>query len=544
MNDKSAPNSGRSQRGLVWVVDDSPLETEVARRVLGTEHDVRVFADGASVLELLANGEKPDLLVLDWHMPEMSGLEMCRFLRESHDEASLPILVLTATGGQDDLLEGLAAGANDFVIKDFDPAELLARAATLVRAKALHEGLKRTELATRRAREAAEEASRAKDVFLATVSHELRTPLNAILGWARLLNEGEGEVDSIKLKRGLETIERNARLQMQLIEDILDVTRAISGKMQLEVSNLDLPSVIRATIDSLRPAIDAKAIQLELGALPECRLRGDASRIQQALFNLLNNAIKFTPDGGTVRVASTCTESTLEIRVSDTGIGIAPKFLPHVFDPFRQQDGSVSRRHSGIGLGLALVQHIAQAHGGSVTAESAGEGRGATFTLSLPRAEHALTARESDRPNPTPAAPADRMPVGKLAGLNILIVEDDEDSRDLLGIVLEQQGATVEAAGSCASALAILERVTPDVMISDIGLPKQDGYELIRSARAREKSSGARARMPAIALTAYARREDRRLALEAGFQAHVAKPVDPAELVGVVSELMRAANDS
>jgi signal transduction histidine kinase len=544
MNDKSAPNSGRSQRGLVWVVDDSPLETEVARRVLGAEHEVRVFADGASVLELLANGEKPDLLVLDWHMPEMSGLEMCRFLRESHDEASLPILVLTATGGQDDLLEGLAAGANDFVIKEFDPAELLARAATLVRAKALHEGVKRTELATRRAREAAEEASRAKDVFLATVSHELRTPLNAILGWARLLNEGEGELDSGKLKRGLETIERNARLQMQLIEDILDVTRAISGKMQLEISNLDLPNVIRATIDSLRPAIDAKRIQLELGDLPECRLRGDASRIQQALFNLLNNAIKFTPDGGTVRVTSTCNDKALEIRVSDTGIGIAPQFLPHVFDPFRQQDGSVSRRHSGIGLGLALVQHIAHAHSGRVTAESPGEGRGATFTLSLPRAENVLAARDSDRPSPLPAAPAERMPVGKLAGLNILIVEDDEDSRDLLGIVLEQQGATVEAAGSCASALEILERVTPDVMISDIGLPKQDGYELIRSARAREKSSGARARMPAIALTAYARREDRRLALEAGFQAHVAKPVDPAELVGVVSELMRAANDS
>ncbi|HWA77164.1 MAG TPA: response regulator [Polyangiaceae bacterium] len=544
MNEKPAPNSGRGQRGQVWVVDDSPLETEVARRVLGTEHDVRVFADGPTVLELLANGEKPDLLVLDWHMPEMSGLEMCRFLRESHDEASLPILVLTATGGQDDLLEGLAAGANDFVIKDFDPAELLARAATLVRAKALHEGVKRTELATRRAREAAEEASRAKDVFLATVSHELRTPLNAILGWARLLNEGEGELDSFKLKRGLETIERNARLQLQLIEDILDVTRAISGKMQLEVSRVDLASVIRTALDSLRPTIDAKRIQLELADLPKCHLRGDAERIQQALLNLLNNAIKFTPEGGTVRVAVKCTDAFVHVSVSDTGIGIPPQFLPHVFDRFRQQDGSVSRRHSGLGLGLALVQHIAQAHGGSVSAESPGEGLGATFILSLPSGEkNSLVGRDSDRPSPMPPAPAVRMPIGKLAGLNILIVEDDEDSRDLLGIVLEQQGATVEAAGSCASALAILERVTPDVMISDIGLPKQDGYELIRSARAREKS-GSKARMPAIALTAYARREDRRLALEAGFQAHVAKPVDPAELVGVVSELIRAPNDS
>jgi signal transduction histidine kinase len=535
MNETTRPSSVPPQRGVIWVVDDSPLEVEIAKRVLSAHHDVRIFFDGPTVLEQLANGAKPDLLVLDWHMPEMSGLEMCRFLRENYDEASLPILVLTATGGQDDLLEGLAAGANDFVTKEFDPAELLARVATLIRSKALHEGLKRTELATRRAREAAEQASLAKDVFLATISHELRTPLNAILGWSRLLNEKE--FDAPTLKRGLATIERNARLQVQLIEDILDTTRAISGKLRLELSTFDLTSVIRAAVETLKPSADAKQLRLELSLVPGCRLTGDMDRLQQVALNLINNAIKFTAAGGAIRVELLANASSIELNVTDTGVGIAPQFLPHVFDRFRQQDDKVSRRYSGLGLGLALVKHIAQAHGGTVRAESEGEGRGAKFTLTLPNTESARTTRgDTDRPSPPPVSPLPRIPTGKLAGLRIVAVDDEEDTRGLLVVVLEQQGATVEAAGSCAEALAVLERTKPDILVSDIGLPGTDGYELIRTVRAREQSG---TKLPAIALTAYTRREDRRLALEAGFQAHVAKPVDPGELISVVAEWAR-----
>jgi signal transduction histidine kinase len=536
IEERPPPSSAKqAERGLVWIVDDSPLETEFAKRVLAEQHEVRTFGDGPTVLEQLASGDKPDVLVLDWHMPEMSGLEMCRFLRENYDEVSLPILVLTATGGQDDLLEGLAAGANDFVIKEFDPAELLARVGTLVRGKSLHERLKLTELATRRAREAAEQANLAKDVFLATVSHELRTPLNAILGWARLLNDNE--IDTPTLKRGLATIERNARIQVQLIEDILDTTRAISGKLQLELSSFDLVSLIRSAVDSIKPSADAKRLRLEVELAPVCRMRGDADRLQQTILNLMSNAIKFTPEMGVVRIALHANESDIVVRVSDSGIGIAPHFLPLVFDQFRQQDDSVSRRHSGLGLGLALVKHIVLAHGGTVRAESEGLGRGATFTLSLPAGEARAVGGDSDRPSPPPPAPVERLPTGRLAGLHILVVEDDQDARELLVVLLEQQGARVDAAGSCAEALATLERTTPHLMLSDIGLPNADGYELIRAVRQREQ--GGSVRLPAIALTAYARREDRRLAFEAGFQAHVAKPVEPVELIGVVAELAK-----
>jgi signal transduction histidine kinase len=510
----------------------------MARRVLSEQYEVDVFVDGPPVLERLAAGDRPDVLVLDWHMPQMSGLEVCRFLRERHDEASLPILVLTATGGQDDLLDGLSAGANDFVTKAFDPAELLARVATLARAKFLHDSLKRTELATRRAREAADEANRAKDVFMATVSHELRTPLNSILGWARLLSEGAP--DEATLLRGLATIQRNAQIQVQLIEDILDITRVISGKLHLEVGSLDLAHLARAAFDAVKPSADARQLQMELVVPDEpFRMRGDSDRLQQAVGNLLTNAVKFTPAGGSILVELSRSENALNLSVRDSGKGIAKQFLPHVFDRFRQEDDSATRRHSGLGLGLALVRHIVSAHGGAVSAVSEGEGRGSLFTLSLPidRAGQARGA-ESDRPSPAPSAVGHGLPVGELAQLSMLVVEDDEDARDLLVTVLAQQGARVQQAGSCAEALLRIAELVPDVLLSDIGLPGEDGYELIRSVRALGYSAEA---LPAIALTAYSRREDQRLALQAGFQAHVAKPVEPATLVAAVADAARIA---
>ncbi|HEX3850388.1 MAG TPA: response regulator, partial [Polyangiaceae bacterium] len=518
----SRPSSpGLPERARVWLVDDSPLERELAKRILAEQYQVDIFTDGPPVLERLAAGDRPDVLVLDWHMPQMSGLEVCRFLREQHDEASLPILILTATGGQDDLLEGLAAGANDFVTKTFDPAELLARVGTLARAKLLHETLKRTELATRRAREAAEDANRAKDVFMATVSHELRTPLNSILGWARLLSESAP--DAATLHRGLATIQRNAQIQVQLIEDILDTTRIISGKLHLEVASLDLAHVARAAFDAVKPSADARQLDLQL-VVPTAsfRMRGDSDRLQQAVGNLLTNAVKFTPSGGSVRLELSRTESALTLTVRDSGKGIAEEFLPHAFDRFRQEDDAATRRHSGLGLGLALVRHIVTAHGGSVSASSEGDGRGATFALSLPVSTARESRSDSDRPSPAPSVVNHALPVGRLANLSILVVEDDEDARDLLVTVLLQQGATVAAAGSCAEALARIGVAVPDVLLSDIGLPGEDGYALIRAVRELGHTS---ATLPAIALTAYARREDQRLALQAGFQAHVAKPV-------------------
>ncbi len=530
------PSSAPNECAQIWLVDDSPVERDIARRVLSEQYAVQVFVDGPPVLERLASGERPDVLVLDWHMPQMSGLEVCRFLRQQYDEASLPILILTATGGQDDLLEGLAAGANDFVTKSFDPAELLARVGTLARGKLLYDSLKRTELATRRAREAAEEANRAKDVFLATVSHELRTPLNSILGWARLLSEGT--LDAESLKRGLATIQRNAQMQVQLIEDILDTTRAISGKLHLEISTIDLGNLARAAFDAAKPSADAKHLQLDINVQEGgLRLRGDSDRLQQAIGNLLANAVKFTAPGGSISLDVSSREAALILRVRDTGKGIAKQFLPHVFDRFRQEDDAATRRHSGLGLGLALVRHIVAAHGGLVNASSGGEGHGATFTITLPGDQTRVSRTgESDRPSPTPSATNHDLPVGRLANVRILVVEDDEDARDLLVTVLKQQGAHIEQAGSADEALARLVNFDAHVLLSDIGLPGEDGYALIRAVRARGFTSE---RLPAIALTAYSRREDQRLALEAGFQTHVAKPVEPAVMVAAVADSIR-----
>ena len=530
----SYPSSLSSpERVRVWLVDDSALEREIARRLLAEEYQVDVFNDGPPVLERLAAGERPDVLVLDWHMPQMSGLEVCRFLRQRYDEASLPILVLTATGGQDDLLEGLAAGANDFVTKTFDPAELKARVSTLARAKRLHDSLKQVELVTRRAREAADQANRAKDVFMATVSHELRTPLNSILGWARLLSEGER--NEATLERGLASIQRNAQLQVQLIEDILDTTRVISGKLHLEITSLDFAHVVRAAYDAAKPSADARKLSMDL-IIPDqaFRLRGDRDRLQQAVGNLLTNAVKFTPSGGRISIELCMAGEAVCLNVRDTGKGIAKQFLPHVFDRFRQEDDAATRRHSGLGLGLALVRHIVAAHDGAVSASSEGEGLGATFSITLP-ADQSRVSRSGDtgRPSPPPSDGNHGLPVGRLSQLSILVVEDDEDARELLATVLLQQGAKVAQAGNMTEALQRLSESVPDVLLSDIGLPGEDGYELIRAVRARGHVAET---LPAIALTAYARREDQRLALEAGFQAHVPKPVEPAVLVAAVAD--------
>jgi PAS domain S-box-containing protein len=373
----------------------------------------------------------------------------------------------------------------------------------------------------------AQEANRMKDEFLATLSHELRTPLNAIVGWTKLLQGGQ--LDEPTRARAVDTIDRNARAQTQLIEDILDVSRIVAGKLNLDVRAVDLPALVEGALDSVRHAADAKGVRLvaeiDRGVGP---FEGDPGRLQQVAWNLLSNAIKFTPRGGQVVARLRPAGDHVELVVQDDGMGIKPEFLPHVFERFRQADSSSTRPHGGLGLGLAIVRHLVELHGGSVGVTSEGEGKGATFTVRLPLRDAPLL---TETPHRMPAA----APLPQLSGVSVLVVEDEADARELIRTVLEQLGAGVIAASTAEEALAALDGQRLDVLLSDIEMPGMDGYELMRRVRERPADRGGR--IPAAALTAYARPEDRAAALRAGYQLHVAKPVQPAALAAVVSSL-------
>jgi len=383
------------------------------------------------------------------------------------------------------------------------------------------------------ARAEAEVANRAKDEFLATLSHELRTPLTAILGWTRILRREE--VDEPTRARGLEVIERNVQAQTRLIEDVLDVSRIITGKMPLNVRRVEMPGVIDAAIESVRPAADAKKIDVVPVVEGPATIMGDGERLQQVLWNLLSNAIKFTPSGGRIEVRLRTRGGQVELEVADSGKGIPSEFLPYVFDRFRQADSSSTRTHGGLGIGLALVRHLVELHGGSVAARSGGEGQGATFAIRLPVAGPAV---EPGDVAPVPAATVSRASLTGLPtldGLRVLVVDDEADARDLIGVILRGRGAAVDAVASAAEALEAVERARPDVVVSDISMPESDGYELIRELRRRKSAAGGAT--PAVALTAYARSQDRERALAAGFQLHLAKPVEPDDLILAVADL-------
>ncbi len=402
-------------------------------------------------------------------------------------------------------------------------------------------------LQAERSREQAETANRSKDEFLATVSHELRTPLNAILGWTQLLlASGPDAADADRRRRGLETIVRNAKLQAQLIDDLLDVSRIISGKMRLDVQPTDLAAVIDAAVEAIRPAAEAKQIQVRRVLDPFAGpVTGDPARLQQVVWNLLSNAVKFTAKTGKIEVRLERVNSHIEILVADTGTGISPEFLPHVFDRFRQLDASTTRRHGGLGLGLAIVRHLVELHGGTVKVKSPGEGQGSTFIVELPMSVAHLTPTEGLRVHPRAEVgggdPCRDDPSLDLRGIRILVVDDEPDARETLQQILEHCHGKVVAVGSAAEALRSLEAWRPDVLLSDIGMPGEDGYELIRKVRALPPERGGRT--PAAALTAFARGEDRRRALRAGFQMHVAKPVDLQELATVVVSLARGIGE-
>ena len=380
----------------------------------------------------------------------------------------------------------------------------------------------------RTARADAERATRLKDEFVATLSHELRTPLNAIVGWASILRTDRRPAS---VAQGMEVIERNAKVQAQMVEDLLDMSRILSGKLRIDLQLIDPAAMVKAALASIRPAAEAKAIELRAHVDSTGMVNSDAGRLQQIVWNLLTNAIKFTPRDGRVDVVLRQVDAQVEVVVSDTGQGIRAEFLPYVFDRFRQADASTTRRHGGLGLGLSIVKSLVEMHGGSVDVHSDGEGQGARFTVRLPLAIAQpfglVTAFKADRPQNV-----DEL---ELSGLRILVVDDEPDARALAQRVLQERGADVVTVASALEALALMDGESAlSVVISDIGMPDEDGYDLIRKVRALPGSAG---RIPAVALTALARAEDRKRALLAGYQTHISKPVDPAELVAVIASL-------
>lgn len=390
----------------------------------------------------------------------------------------------------------------------------------------------------RQARKRAEQADRIKDEFLAKVSHELRAPLNAIASWLNVLRAGG--IDEATLQRALAAIERGVESQARLIEELLDYSRMVAGKLQLAPRQMDLVPVAEAATAAIRTAAEAKGIRLRLaGESKAAMVHGDPDRLHQVFWNLLSNAVKFTPRGGRVEVWIGRVGTFLHVRVSDTGAGILRDFLPHVFERFRQAEGMASRRQDGLGLGLAIVKELVELHGGTVRADSLGEGQGTTVTVALPipvlLMEPAEGEAETSAKAPRPETARDEEGRTALEGVRLLVVEDEADSRAMLVTVLERCGAEVNAAASAGEAMKALQRATPDVLVCDIGLPGEDGHDLIRKVRAIEAKKGGR--IPALALTAYAEAADRRKAMAAGFDSYLSKPVSPAELVARVAVL-------
>ena len=462
-------------------------------------------------------------------MPGMDGFQVMEGLKDIEKDDYLPVLVITAQPGHK--LRALQAGAKDFVSKPFDLAEVLTRVRNMLEVRLLHLESKN--------------ANHRKDEFLATVSHELRTPLTAIQGWARML--GTKQLPPDRVEHAVAVIERNASALAHLIDDLLDVSRIVAGTLQLAPQPVDLVAVAQAAIETVRPLAAAKDVQLAFSPDPLAveTVSGDAGRLQQVIWNLLANAIKFTPAGGCVGLFIAPSKDHIEVTVVDSGQGISPDFLPHVFERFRQADGATTRRHTGLGLGLAIVRQLVQLHGGTVHAASQGEGRGATFTVRLPisvaDAPAGQAAALGEQPTGAlPASPMSRVP--RLDALRILVVDDSTDGRTLTSLVLTQAGASVKAVASVREAIQMIEGEPPDVLVSDLGLPDEDGFGLIRHIRQREAERGGF--LPAVALTGFARAEDRARSLAAGFQAHVPKPVDPAVLTATIATIAHHPRNS
>jgi len=555
----------------VLILDDDPATLTLEHKILVRAGFTVVDAPTPEAARDALRDRQADLLVLDYRLEgPLNGLDFFRAMRE--EGLDVPAILVTSFSDESKAIEALRAGIRDVVPKAGDYLEYLPQAVErvvhqvraereLAESDALRQLVDRLRLETqtnarlvealrsnaeererlleseRAARAESDRASHLKDEFLATLSHELRTPLNAILGWAQLLRARPS--DAQQIADGLETIERNARVQTQIVDDLLEMSRIISGKLRLDVQQVDLAAVIESSLRTVRPAADAKSIRLQPVLDPRAGpISGDPARIQQILWNLLSNAIKFTPKDGRVQVVLARVNSHVELVVSDTGMGIRPEFLPYLFDRFRQGDASTTRQHRGIGLGLSIVKNLVEMHGGTVTASSAGADKGSTFVVKLPLTiVLSESPREEGRLHPAAAEAfgtrANDTP--RLTGLRLLVVDDEPDARDLLKRILGDYEADVEVASSAREALASIAKQSPDVLISDIGMPEVDGYELVRTVRRLPADRGGLT--PALALTAFARSEDRQRALLAGYQAHLAKPVQASELVTLVASL-------
>ena len=510
------------------------------------------------------------LILLDVVMPGVDGYETATLIRERPRSRQTPIIFLTANDfGVNYVFRGYTVGAVDYLVKPVPADVLRSKVAVFVELFNRQEALRvaqedleskiaertkelasanvalsaeideRTKIEKERvqllrreqaARLEAERANRLKDEFLATLSHELRTPLNAIMGWSHVLSQSNHDRDTVQ--RAAAVIRQNATSQAQLIDDILDVSRIVGGRLTIESGLVQVKRVIEDAVDSLMPAASAKSIQVVRRLDDSLNVLGDRDRLQQVVWNLVSNAFKFTPKGGSVTIVLGEQDGDVYIEVADTGIGIAPEFLPFVFDRFRQADSSMSRRHNGLGLGMAIVRHLVELHGGTVTVESPGEGKGTTFRLKLPRyiGEAPLEIMAAGRSLPA-EVPLDQLEL--LNGVHILIVEDDPDSRNVLSLLLQRLGALVESAASAKEAFDRLNLRRPDVLVSDIGMPDEDGYSLIRRVR---QLPG---KLPAIALTAYARKQDAEAAIIAGYDHHLPKPVTPADLIRAIKAVTR-----
>ena len=565
----------------ILLVDDEARNLDVLESILGQldYRLVRAQTADEALMALLA-GEFA-AIVLDIRMPGISGIELAQLIKERKRTRDIPILFLTAhMSDERDVLLGYDVGAVDYLTKPVNPEILRSKIAVFVdlfrKTRALaaanvaleNEVLERQRAeealrqanedlearvqertadltrafeekrqlleSERAARSEAERASRLKDEFLAIVSHELRTPLNAILGWAHILTQSRVERPEI-LAQGLDTIVRNARAQANLIEDLLDMSRIVSGKIRLNLRVVELSEIVTAAVETITPAAQAKGIQVHF-AFDESdrKVHGDSERLQQIVLNLLSNAVKFTPDGGRIEVSVEAGDAWAEVAVRDTGEGIRPDFLPNVFAPFSQADSSTTRRHGGLGLGLAVVSHLVELHGGTVRAESPGSGLGSTFAFRIPgRIDGEAPEEKGDGDVDSTGAGLSLSPDG-LSGLRLLVVEDEPDTRDALTRFLQHYGAAVTAVASAGEALEQLDAGSFDVLVSDIGMPGMDGYDLIRELRRRETDGRC---LPAVAVTAFSREEDRQRVLEEGYQEHVSKPVNTTRLIGVLLEL-------
>jgi signal transduction histidine kinase len=520
---------------LILVVDDHDSARYAKARVLRRAgYEVIEAASGEETLRLAAERE-PRLIVLDIQLPDIDGWTVCTRLKQDPETASILVLQVSATfASEQDTVRSLEGGADACLTEPLEGPVLVATVRALLRARRAEDALRDALEREQSARNAAESANRAKDEFLALLSHELRTPLGTILTWVTLLRDNQPEEDLVR--RGLEAIDRNTRVQVKLIEELLDVSRIVTGKTSLDLDLVDLAATLEEALESVRAEAMAKSITLRVDSLKdEYFVLGDATRMQQVMWNLLSNAVKFTPRDGWVETRFDRVGSEIRIQVTDSGKGITPDVLPHIFERFLQADSSTTRGEGGLGLGLAIVRHMVELHGGQVEASSPGPNQGSTFTVRLPvpalrdvPPSRRLVSRQHP---PVPDLPAQT----PLQGSTVLVLDDERDAREAVAAVLESAGARVRLAGTVEEALETIDRDgDPDVIVSDIAMPVQDGFAFIRQVRQRGASAA-----PALALTAHAGQHESSRILEAGFHSYLAKPIEAAKLIAAVVGLTR-----